>query len=207
MESLHHVLLLWFDIVGLCLPSLLLVSLSFYLGRQLNKQLIACHVAFPTFFKSDSMRYSRMLEESSFANRKADYFWLLFLSSLMLLVRKSFILTPSLILQIDGLFSFYALPSSIRAYPRSSTSPSFPLHSPTCRSTFGPVGTQRRPFRSSACSPSPRPTSPLRSSRSPGCSPARGVLRRVTSSGAQWDTWDGSSVTCGLARWSVGRLY
>ncbi|TFK52425.1 Der1-like protein [Heliocybe sulcata] len=31
------------------------------------------------------MRYSRMLEESSFANRKADYFWLLFLSSLMLL--------------------------------------------------------------------------------------------------------------------------
>jgi hypothetical protein len=33
------------------------------------------------------MRYSRMLEESSFANRKADYFWLLFLSSLMLLVR------------------------------------------------------------------------------------------------------------------------
>ena len=33
------------------------------------------------------MRYSRMLEESSFANRKADYFWLLFLSALMLLVR------------------------------------------------------------------------------------------------------------------------
>ena len=32
------------------------------------------------------MRYSRMLEESSFANRKADYFWLLFLSSVMLLV-------------------------------------------------------------------------------------------------------------------------
>jgi len=31
------------------------------------------------------IRYSRMLEESSFANRKADYFWLLFLSSLMLL--------------------------------------------------------------------------------------------------------------------------
>ena len=32
------------------------------------------------------MRYSRMLEESSFANRRADYFWLLLLSSLMLLV-------------------------------------------------------------------------------------------------------------------------
>lgn len=28
-----------------------------------------------------------MLEESSFANKKADYFWLLFLSALMLLVR------------------------------------------------------------------------------------------------------------------------
>jgi Derlin-2/3 len=36
-----------------------------------------------------------MLEESSFANRKADYFWLLFLSSLMLLVRNSFISTPT----------------------------------------------------------------------------------------------------------------
>ncbi|RXW21611.1 hypothetical protein EST38_g4255 [Candolleomyces aberdarensis] len=31
------------------------------------------------------MRYSRMLEESSFANKKADYFWLLFLASVMLL--------------------------------------------------------------------------------------------------------------------------
>ncbi|KAI0269912.1 Der1-like protein [Gloeopeniophorella convolvens] len=53
--------------------------------------------AFTTFFYFGSisldfvfhlfffMRYSRMLEESSFANRKADYFWLLFLSSLMLL--------------------------------------------------------------------------------------------------------------------------
>ena len=36
-----------------------------------------------------SMRYSRMLEESSFANRKADYFWLLLLSSIMLLVSVS----------------------------------------------------------------------------------------------------------------------
>ncbi|KAF5340641.1 hypothetical protein D9611_007487 [Ephemerocybe angulata] len=31
------------------------------------------------------MRYSRMLEESSFPNRKAEYFWLLLLSSIMLL--------------------------------------------------------------------------------------------------------------------------
>lgn len=35
------------------------------------------------------MRYSRMLEESSFANKKADYFWLLLQSSVMLLVRAS----------------------------------------------------------------------------------------------------------------------
>lgn len=33
------------------------------------------------------MRYSRFLEESSFANRKADYFWLLLQSSVLLLVR------------------------------------------------------------------------------------------------------------------------
>ena len=35
------------------------------------------------------MRYSRMLEESSFANRKADYFWMLLLSAIMLLVSPS----------------------------------------------------------------------------------------------------------------------
>lgn len=34
------------------------------------------------------MRYSRMLEESSFANKKADYLWLLILSSVMLLVSR-----------------------------------------------------------------------------------------------------------------------
>jgi Derlin-2/3 len=48
----------------------------FYLGS------ISLDFVFHLFF---FMRYSRMLEESSFANRKADYFWLLFLSSLMLL--------------------------------------------------------------------------------------------------------------------------
>ncbi|KIY46511.1 Der1-like protein [Fistulina hepatica ATCC 64428] len=32
------------------------------------------------------MRYSRMLEESSFANRRADYFWLLLWASIMLLI-------------------------------------------------------------------------------------------------------------------------
>jgi hypothetical protein len=70
------------------------------------------------------MRYSRMLEESSFANRKADYFWLLFLSSLMLLVRLplphpfmcniSFILSPGPIPAIQPPLSL--LPTRLRAH-------------------------------------------------------------------------------------------
>jgi len=36
------------------------------------------------------MRYSRMLEESSFANKRADYFWLLLQSAIMLLVSTVF---------------------------------------------------------------------------------------------------------------------
>lgn len=32
------------------------------------------------------MRYSRMLEENSFANRRADYLWLLLVSSTLLLI-------------------------------------------------------------------------------------------------------------------------
>ncbi|KAA1469848.1 Der1-like protein [Dentipellis sp. KUC8613] len=48
----------------------------FYFGS------ISLDFVFHLFF---FMRYSRMLEESSFANRKADYFWLLLLSSVMLL--------------------------------------------------------------------------------------------------------------------------
>ncbi|KAF8133273.1 Der1-like protein [Boletus reticuloceps] len=42
------------------------------------------------------MRYSRMLEESSFANKKADYLWLLFLSSLMLLALSPLVNLPFL---------------------------------------------------------------------------------------------------------------
>ncbi|TFY76947.1 hypothetical protein EWM64_g7066 [Hericium alpestre] len=49
----------------------------FYFGS------ISLDFVFHLFF---FMRYSRMLEESSFANRRADYFWLLLLSALMLLV-------------------------------------------------------------------------------------------------------------------------
>ncbi|ETW81728.1 hypothetical protein HETIRDRAFT_65032 [Heterobasidion irregulare TC 32-1] len=48
----------------------------FYFGT------ISLDFVFHMFF---FMRYSRMLEESSFANRKADYFWLLLVSSVMLL--------------------------------------------------------------------------------------------------------------------------
>lgn len=35
------------------------------------------------------MRYSRLLEENSYSNRKADYAWLLFLSAVFLLVHDS----------------------------------------------------------------------------------------------------------------------
>ncbi|KAF7424460.1 hypothetical protein PC9H_009767 [Pleurotus ostreatus] len=52
------------------------VTTFFYFGS------ISLDFVFHLFF---FMRYSRMLEESSFANRKADYFWLLLLSSVMLL--------------------------------------------------------------------------------------------------------------------------
>ncbi|KIK01858.1 hypothetical protein K443DRAFT_544597 [Laccaria amethystina LaAM-08-1] len=52
------------------------VTTFFYFGS------ISLDFVFHLFF---FMRYSRMLEESSFANKKADYFWLLLLSSIMLL--------------------------------------------------------------------------------------------------------------------------
>ncbi|KAM6494338.1 Der1-like protein [Amanita muscaria] len=52
------------------------VTNFFYFGT------ISLDFVFHLFF---FMRYSRMLEESSFAGRKADYFWLLLLSSIMLL--------------------------------------------------------------------------------------------------------------------------
>jgi len=42
------------------------------------------------------MRYSRMLEESSFANRRADYFWLLLWSSVILLVLSPLFTLPFL---------------------------------------------------------------------------------------------------------------
>ena len=123
----------------------------------------------------DSMRYSRMLEESSFANRKADYFWLLFLSSLMLLVRLP--ISPPSSPHLTPNFSFYP-----RAYPHSSTSPFSPPRSPTCPSTSGPADIPQRPSRSLVCSPSQHLIFPLPSLPSPGCSLARGALRQAISS-------------------------
>lgn len=41
---------------------------------------------FGVVHSTGSMRYSRMLEESSFANARADYLWLLLQSSVLLLV-------------------------------------------------------------------------------------------------------------------------
>jgi hypothetical protein len=88
MEDGHHVLLLWLYILRLCLPPVLFVSLLFSPPKKRPPILTVFEYIFsPTDDRNNSMRYSRMLEESSFANRKADYFWLLFLSSLMLLVR------------------------------------------------------------------------------------------------------------------------
>ncbi|TFK40791.1 Derlin [Crucibulum laeve] len=52
------------------------ITTFFYFGS------ISLDFVFHLFF---FMRYSRMLEESSFANRKADYFWLLLQSAVMLL--------------------------------------------------------------------------------------------------------------------------
>ena len=50
------------------------------------------------------MRYSKMLEESSFANRKADYFWLLLQSAVMLLVCPSHLPHDAFILSSRILF-------------------------------------------------------------------------------------------------------
>jgi hypothetical protein len=42
-----------------------------------------------------SMRYSRLLEEGSYANKKADYLWLLITCSIGLLVRSLFLAIPA----------------------------------------------------------------------------------------------------------------
>ena len=69
------------------------------------------------------MRYSRMLEESSFANKKADYFWLLLLSPIMLLVssqgnfKHTHLTSPSLLKALSPLFNLPFLSSSLAFVP------------------------------------------------------------------------------------------
>jgi hypothetical protein len=180
MAGVHDVLLLWFDILGLCLPPLFFVSLlRFDLFKDKDESktlLLTIIVSFAS--PCNSMRYSRMLEESSFANRKADYFWLLFLSSLMLLVGHP----TSSTLPSHCKLVFYYHP---RVYPHSSTSPFSPPRSPTCPSTFGPADIPQRPSRSLVCSPSQHLIFHLPSLHSPGCSLARGALRQAISSDVQ----------------------
>ena len=79
MATHYQLLLFWIYLARLRIPSVFLV-------RPLCTAVLMEHA----HAVSASMRYSRMLEESSFANRKADYFWLLLLSSTMLLVGISF---------------------------------------------------------------------------------------------------------------------
>lgn len=97
-------------------------------------------------FVDSSMRYSRMLEESSFANRKADYFWLLLLSSVMLLVS-----------YFDS-FSYMSHALWNRPCHPCSTFPFSPPRSPSCPYTCGPVGIHPRQYLSLACSRSLRRT-------------------------------------------------
>ncbi|KAK8858837.1 hypothetical protein IAR55_003067 [Kwoniella newhampshirensis] len=54
---------------------------------------LSLDLAFHLFF---IMRYSRLLEENSFSNRKADYVWLLFLCSIFLLLITPFLTLPLL---------------------------------------------------------------------------------------------------------------
>lgn len=69
-----------------------------------------------------SMRYSRMLEESSFANKKADYFWLLLQSSVMLLVNTSSIARFHTYSKSNCVFSFPPYKDTI-----TSIQPPFPI--------------------------------------------------------------------------------
>lgn len=95
MASCYKFLLFWNVITGLRVPHVLFVSLR----HSISPAEVLTNPAF-------SMRYSRYLEESSFANRKADYFWLLFTSAIMLLVRPSSIPRhpPSLTRTLAGAF-------------------------------------------------------------------------------------------------------
>lgn len=129
MASRHNVLLLWIYFIGFCFPFVLLVSLMSFES--------SC-----TADRSRSMRYSRMLEESSFANKRADYFWLLSLSSVMLLVRT----------HVSSFFN-YVLTYG-RLYPRFSICRSSPLRWLSFLFISGQDGIRRPPYLFLVCSPS-----------------------------------------------------
>ncbi len=160
MADGHHILLLWLYIPRLCLPPVLLVSVSdvsppnnvlTVFGNSPLTTATACATA--ACSKSPRSRTAKQTTSGSSFSPLSCF---------------SYVSHPTPPL-CTYLLERALISDSSRAYPRSSTSPSSPRRSPTCRSTFGPAGTPPRPFRSSACSPSPRRTSPLRSSRSPGC--------------------------------------
>ncbi len=99
----------------------------------LHKSVPHCS-SLPRLSPYTSMRYSRMLEESSFANRKSDYVWLLILSSIMLLVRS--IRLPKLTLAYNKHFKRSGtlttrehpvplFPARLRSYLPMVPSPSF----------------------------------------------------------------------------------
>lgn len=67
------------------------------------------------------MRYSRLLEENSFANRRADYAWLLFLCASFLLV------SVTCIWSSDALADMRQLVSSVATLPFLSSSLAFAL--------------------------------------------------------------------------------
>lgn len=95
----------------------------------------------------NSMRYSRMLEESSFANKKADYFWLLLQSSVMLLVN-----IHSRIPSVFNLTLFVFSSKKKRYYHRYLTSLFYPHLWLSFPSTFGHGDIPQRLYLSSACS-------------------------------------------------------
>jgi hypothetical protein len=128
-------LLFWVNIIGFCVPSILLVRRPLFPFFYRNAKLYGWSTIY-------SMRYSRMLEESSFANKKADYFWLLLQSSVMLLVNTFSDFTP--ILNSNLFFHpqrYYHLYSTYLSYPHPW------LLSP---STSGHGDILQRPYLSSA---------------------------------------------------------
>ena len=119
VESCDVFLLLGTARTGLLLSSVLLVSGASGLGRKLETKCGSDDGAllFSRWTGADSdvwwcsMRYSKMLEESAFRGRRADYVWFLLVSCTLLLVRPQ-----------------RSLPPFTNSLYRSSP-PSLPLHS------------------------------------------------------------------------------